>query len=186
MPPTRVRARKPHAPAATGREELRDTERHRDSQGFMSLPRSTEASPDATASHTGAAQVVHRSEPLLTGTRWRVQTTCSPPGSLCGFDQDGLRKPGNDSRASATSRRPLRRRRSRRRGDRDGILLLPRQRRDPEQWWYWTAEWQAAERELEADLAAGSHGPVFSSGTEFLATLRKIARSKPSSNSTPR
>ena len=37
----------------------------------------------------------------------------------------------------------------------DGILLRPRQPRDPEQWWYWTEEWQAKEREMEVDLARG-------------------------------
>lgn len=65
--PTRVRTREPHVRPAKGREELRDTERHRDSQRVMSLPPSTEASSDAIVSHTSAAQVVHRSEPLLTG-----------------------------------------------------------------------------------------------------------------------
>ena len=68
----------------------------------------------------------------------------------------------------------------------DGILLRPRQPRDPEQWWYWTEEWQAREREMEADLAAGRHGPVFSSGTEFLATLREIAGLESSNDGTAR
>lgn len=43
--------------------------------------------------------------------------------------------------------------------------------------------WQAKEREMEADLAAGRHGPVFSSGAEFLAALREIAGLGPSSDS---
>ena len=66
----------------------------------------------------------------------------------------------------------------------DGILLRPRQSRDPEQWWYWTEEWQTKEQEAEADLAAGRRGPVFSSGEEFLAALREIASLEPSSDST--
>ena len=61
----------------------------------------------------------------------------------------------------------------------DGILLRPRQPRDPEQRWYWTEEWQAKERETEADLAAGRHGPVFSSGAEFLAALREMTSQPP-------
>ena len=64
----------------------------------------------------------------------------------------------------------------------DGILLRPRQPRDPEQWWYWTEEWQAAEREIEDDLAADRRGPVFSSGAEFLAALREIANSESNSD----
>lgn len=28
---------------------------------------------------------------------------------------------------------------------------------DPEQAWYWTEQWQAGEREAEADIAAGRH-----------------------------
>jgi hypothetical protein len=27
--------------------------------------------------------------------------------------------------------------------------------RDPDQWWFWTPEWQAGERETDAELAAG-------------------------------
>ena len=66
----------------------------------------------------------------------------------------------------------------------DEIPLRPRQPRDPEQWWYWTEEWQAAEREMEADVAEGRHGLVFSSGTEFLAALREVAGLEASSDST--
>ena len=57
----------------------------------------------------------------------------------------------------------------------DGILLRPVGKRDPDQWWYWTDEWQAGEQEIAEDRAAGRRGPVFSSGTEFLEALREVA-----------
>ena len=98
---------------------------------------------------------------------------------------------GSDGRV--TIPKPLRQAVSLREGDEldaevtgDRIPLRPRQPRDPEQWWYWTAEWQAAEHELEADLVAGRHGPVFSSGAEIMAALYELAGSEPSSDSTPR
>jgi predicted transcriptional regulator len=40
----------------------------------------------------------------------------------------------------------------------------------PGQEWFWTAEWQAAEREVEADLAAGRF-ETFDTMEEFLASL---------------
>ena len=49
---------------------------------------------------------------------------------------------------------------------------------------YWTDEWQAGEREMDADVAAGRHGPVFSSGADFLAALREIAGLEPSGDAT--
>ena len=33
----------------------------------------------------------------------------------------------------------------------DGVLLCRAEERDPEQWWYWTEEWQAGEREIEEE-----------------------------------
>ncbi|MCY3951201.1 MAG: hypothetical protein OXG69_01475 [bacterium] len=48
----------------------------------------------------------------------------------------------------------------------------------------WTEEWQAKEREAEADIAPGRHGPVFSSGEEFLTALREIAGLGPGGDST--
>lgn len=66
----------------------------------------------------------------------------------------------------------------------DGILLRPRLGRDADQWWFWTEEWQAKELEAEADIAAGRHGPVFSSGEEFLTALRELAGLGPGSDST--
>ena len=57
----------------------------------------------------------------------------------------------------------------------DGILLRPCAERDPDQWWYWTPEWQEGERQIERDRAAGLSGPVFDSGDEFLDALRARA-----------
>ena len=57
----------------------------------------------------------------------------------------------------------------------DGILLRPRQPRDPDQWWYWTDEQQSGEQQIAEDRAAGRQGPVFSSGAESLAALRETA-----------
>lgn len=36
--------------------------------------------------------------------------------------------------------------------------------------WFWTPEWQAAEREVDADLAVGRYG-TFDTMDEFLASL---------------
>jgi len=40
----------------------------------------------------------------------------------------------------------------------------------PGQEWFWTAEWQAAEKAAEADLAAG-RVETYENDTEFLASL---------------
>ncbi len=53
----------------------------------------------------------------------------------------------------------------------EGILLRPQKVIDASQAWYWTPEWQAGEREADAEIAAGG-GRVFMSGEEFLASLR--------------
>jgi AbrB family looped-hinge helix DNA binding protein len=37
----------------------------------------------------------------------------------------------------------------------DGILLRPQKLIDATQSWFWSPEWQAGEREAEADLSAG-------------------------------
>lgn len=47
---------------------------------------------------------------------------------------------------------------------------LQRQPIKPGQEWFWTAEWQAAEREAEADLAAG-RVEHFDNDADFLASL---------------
>ncbi len=57
----------------------------------------------------------------------------------------------------------------------DGILLRPQKVIDATQAWFWTPEWQAREREADADLAAGRL-ETFDSGEEFLDALDKLAR----------
>ena len=54
----------------------------------------------------------------------------------------------------------------------EGILLRPQKIVDSTQAWFWTSEWQAGEREAEADNAAG-RVETFGSEEEFLAALRK-------------
>lgn len=46
---------------------------------------------------------------------------------------------------------------------------------DPDQAWFWTPEWQAKEREADADLAAG-RGTYFDSDEEFLRALDERAK----------
>ncbi len=58
----------------------------------------------------------------------------------------------------------------------DGILLRPMKMIDASQAWFWTPEWQAGEREADADIAAG-RVERFESDEEFLAALE--ARMKP-------
>jgi len=57
----------------------------------------------------------------------------------------------------------------------DGVLLRPQKLIDATQAWFWTAEWQAGEREAEADLVAGRVESV-ASGDEFVRELRKRAK----------
>lgn len=57
----------------------------------------------------------------------------------------------------------------------DGILLRPQKVIDATQAWFWTPEWQAGEREADADIAAG-RVETFASGEEFLDALKKIAK----------
>lgn len=57
----------------------------------------------------------------------------------------------------------------------DGILLRPQKIVDATQAWYWTPKWQAGEREVEADLAAGRI-ETFSTGDEFLSALKKLSK----------
>jgi AbrB family looped-hinge helix DNA binding protein len=53
----------------------------------------------------------------------------------------------------------------------DGILLRPQKLIDATQAWFWTAQWQAGEREADADLTAGRI-ETFDSGDEFVGALR--------------
>ena len=57
----------------------------------------------------------------------------------------------------------------------DGILLRPQKVIDATQAWFWTPEWQAGEREADADLAAG-RSETFESGEVFIKALRKTAK----------
>ncbi|MDQ3680371.1 MAG: AbrB/MazE/SpoVT family DNA-binding domain-containing protein [Actinomycetota bacterium] len=57
----------------------------------------------------------------------------------------------------------------------EGVLLRPQKVIDATQAWFWTPEWQAGEREADAQLAAGS-GQTFESGEEFLEALGAIAK----------
>ena len=57
----------------------------------------------------------------------------------------------------------------------DGILLRPRKVIDATQAWFWTPEWQAGEREADADRAAG-RVEAFGSEQDFTAAMRSIAK----------
>src|ERR1700674_4777571 len=57
----------------------------------------------------------------------------------------------------------------------EGILLRPQKVIDASQAWFWTPEWQAGERQVDDQLAAGE-GERFDSGGELLAPRRKIVR----------
>src|SRR6185437_9538572 len=57
----------------------------------------------------------------------------------------------------------------------DGILLRPQKLIDATQAWFWSPEWQAGEREADADRAA-ERVEVFSSEGEFLRALRARAK----------
>jgi predicted transcriptional regulator len=48
--------------------------------------------------------------------------------------------------------------------------LKDQQQPKPGQEWFWSEAWQAAEREVEADLAAGNH-ETYDSMTDFLKDL---------------
>lgn len=67
--------------------------------------------------------------------------------------------------------------------ERDGeIVILTRAGRpvakvhaiDPDQAWFWTPEWQAKEREVEEERAAGIPDQEFDSGEEFLDYLEAV------------
>jgi hypothetical protein len=53
------------------------------------------------------------------------------------------------------------------------IIVRPTERK-PGQEWFWTAEWQEAEREVEEDLAAGRY-ETFDTIDEFIASLETAA-----------
>ncbi len=59
----------------------------------------------------------------------------------------------------------------------EGILLRPQKLIDATQAWFWSPEWQAGEREADADRAAGRI-ESFSSDEEFIGVLRGRAKSR--------
>jgi len=58
----------------------------------------------------------------------------------------------------------------------DRIVLTPTSLIPDDQAWFWTPEWQAGERDADADLGAG-RTETFGSGEEFMEALG--ARAKP-------
>jgi bifunctional DNA-binding transcriptional regulator/antitoxin component of YhaV-PrlF toxin-antitoxin module len=56
----------------------------------------------------------------------------------------------------------------------DGLLLQRRDTSDDDQSWFWSAKWQANEREADDDIARGDV-TYFSSAGDFLAALRGLA-----------
>ena len=65
----------------------------------------------------------------------------------------------------------------------EGILLRPQKLIDATQAWFWTPEWQAGEREADADKAGGKV-ETFGSGEEFIGSLRSRAKRGRRSSST--
>jgi AbrB family looped-hinge helix DNA binding protein len=59
----------------------------------------------------------------------------------------------------------------------DGVLLRPQKLIDATQAWFWSPEWQAGEREAEADRDAGRIESFRSEG-EFLDALRARAKGR--------
>lgn len=53
------------------------------------------------------------------------------------------------------------------------VVLTPATLIPRDQAWYWTEQWQAGEREVDRELAAGVPGRVFSNDEEFLAALQR-------------
>ncbi len=59
----------------------------------------------------------------------------------------------------------------------EGILLRPQKVIDATQAWFWSPEWQAGEREADADRDAGRLDS-FSSDEEFMDALRDRAKDR--------
>ena len=60
----------------------------------------------------------------------------------------------------------------------DGILLRPLKIIDSTQAWFWTPEWQAGEREADADAAA-ERVEMFDSADQFVAALKGRTKRAP-------
>lgn len=58
----------------------------------------------------------------------------------------------------------------------EGILLRRAEERDPDQWWFWTEEWQRKEREADEDIRLG-RSTLYLSDEEFRQAL--VDRMKP-------
>lgn len=65
----------------------------------------------------------------------------------------------------------------------EGILLRPQKLINATQAWFWSPEWQAGERDADADRAAGNV-EEFASGEELVEALRSRAKpaGRPSSS----
>ena len=57
----------------------------------------------------------------------------------------------------------------------DGILLRPQKLIDTTQAWFWSPEWQAGERDADADRTSGDVDG-FTSGEELIGALRSRAK----------
>jgi AbrB family looped-hinge helix DNA binding protein len=57
----------------------------------------------------------------------------------------------------------------------EGILLRPQKVIDASQAWFWTPQWQAGERDADADLDAG-RVETFDSGEAFIDALQQVAK----------
>ncbi len=55
----------------------------------------------------------------------------------------------------------------------DHIALTPRPWSDPSQGWYWTKEWQDAEKEVDGEVAKGEVSPTFQTAEEGIEWLKK-------------
>ena len=58
----------------------------------------------------------------------------------------------------------------------DGVLLCRAEGHDPDQWWFWTEEWQKKEREADEDKRLG-RSTLYLSDDEFRQAL--VDRMKP-------
>lgn len=57
----------------------------------------------------------------------------------------------------------------------DGILLRPQKIIDATQAWFWTADWQAGEREVDRQRQEG-RGQVFRSSDELVEAIDRVGR----------
>jgi bifunctional DNA-binding transcriptional regulator/antitoxin component of YhaV-PrlF toxin-antitoxin module len=60
----------------------------------------------------------------------------------------------------------------------EGILLRTQKVIDANQAWFWTPEWQAGEREADANAAAGD-GEFFASGEQLLQGIEQRIAARP-------